>query len=191
MLCLEMSSNFNTYYENIDHDFWRKLCVEQGVLRSYDKGDYFIERGQVGRYIGFVKSGTLKYVAYAADGSESVVGLEFAGEFVADFPFSLYGKKSRVSIVAVTPSEIYCISAIEVGMRMKSDDELYRVVAETNVALFDTTYNRYIDLHVKSVQERYNELIDKYKDIFLYFSLKDIASFLNITPTHLSRLRKS
>ena len=130
-------------------------------------------------------------MAYAADGSESVVGLEFAGEFVADFPFSLYGKKSRVSIVAVTPSEIYCISAIEVGMRMKSDDELYRVVAETNVALFDTTYNRYIDLHVKSVQERYNELIDKYKDIFLYFSLKDIASFLNITPTHLSRLRKS
>ena len=98
-------------------------------MRSYDKGDYFIERGQVGRYIGFVKSGTLKYVAYAADGSESVVGLEFAGEFVADFPFSLYGKKSRVSIVAVTPSEIYCISAIEVGMRMKSDDELYRVTS--------------------------------------------------------------
>ena len=186
-----MSFNFNTYYENIDHDFWRKLCVEQGVMRSYDKGDYFIERGQVGRYIGFVKSGTLKYVAYAADCSESVVGLEFAGEFVADFPFSLYGKKSRVSIVAVTPSEIYCISAREVGMRMKSDEELYRAVADTNVALFDTTYNRYIDLHVKSVQERYNELIDKYKDIFLYFSLKDIASFLNITPTHLSRLRKS
>ena len=186
-----MSSNLNTYYVNIDHDFWRKLCVEQGVLRSYDKGDYFIERGQVGRYIGFVKSGTLKYVAYAADGSESVVGLEFAGEFVADFPFSLYGRKSRVSIVAITPSEIYCISAREVGMRMKSDEELYRAVADTNVALFDTTYNRYIDLHVKSVQERYNELIDKYKDIFLYFSLKDIASFLNITPTHLSRLRKS
>ena len=74
---------------------------------------------------------------------------------------------------------------------MKSDEELYRAVAEANVALFDTIYDRYIDLHVKSVQERYNELIDKYKDIFSYFSLKDIASFLNITPTHLSRLRKS
>ncbi len=185
-----MSSNFNTYYENIDHDFWRKLCVEQGVLRSYDKGDYFIERGQVGRYIGFVKSGTLKYVAYDADGSESVVGLEFAGEFVADFPFSLYGKKSRVSIVAVTPCEIYCISAREVGMRMKSDEELYRAVAEANVALFDTIYDRYIDLHVKSVQERYNELIDKYKDIFSYFSLKDIASFLNITPHTFEQIKK-
>lgn len=186
-----MSSNINTYYENIDHDFWRKLCVEQGVLHSYDKGDYFIECGQVGRYIGFVKSGTLKYVACGADGSESVVGLEFAGEFVADFPFSLYGRKSRVSIVAVTPCEIYCISAREVGMHMKSDYELYRVVAETNVALFDTTYNRYINLHVKLARERYNELVEKHKDIFSHFTLKDIASFLNITPTHLSRLRKS
>ena len=54
-------------------------------------------------------------------------------------------------------------------MRMKSDEELYRAVAEANVALFDTIYDRYIDLHVKSVQERYNELIDKYKDIFSVF----------------------
>lgn len=185
------TSNFNTYYENIDYDFWRDLCVKQGMLRSYGKGDFFIEHGQVGRYIGYIKSGTLKYVAYAADGSERVVGLEFAGEFVADFPFSLYDMKSRISIIAVTPCEIYCISAKEVGMRMKSDNELYRVIAETNVALFDTTYNRYIDLHIKSAQERYNELLEKYEDIFSYFSLKDIASFLNITPTHLSRLRKS
>lgn len=185
------SSNFNTYYENIDHDFWRKLCVEQGVLRSYDKNDYFIERGQVGRYIGFVKSGTLKYVAYGADGSESVVGLEFAGEFVADFPFSLYGKKSRVSIVAVTPCEIYCASAKEIGTLMESNAELYRVIAESSMALFDTTYNRYIDLYIKSAKERYDELVEKHEDIFEIFSLKDIASFLNITPTHLSRLRKS
>ncbi|MDE5629325.1 MAG: Crp/Fnr family transcriptional regulator [Muribaculaceae bacterium] len=185
------SSNFNTYYDNIDHHFWRKLCVEEGELRTYQKGEFFVEQGTVARYIGYIKSGTLKYVAYAADGTESVVGLEFAGEFVADFPFSLHGMKSRVSIIAVTPCEIFCISAREIGMRMQSDEELYRVVAETNVALFDTTYNRYIDLHVKSAQERYNELIEKYEDIFSYFSLKDIASFLNITPTHLSRLRKS
>lgn len=48
--CLLMPSNVNTYCENIDYDFWQKLCVEQRILRSYDKGDFFIERGQVGRY---------------------------------------------------------------------------------------------------------------------------------------------
>lgn len=184
------SNNFNTYYENIDYNFWHNLCVEKGVLRHYEKGELFVEQGQIAKYLGYIKSGSLKYVVYAADGTESVVGLEFEEEFVADFPFSLYGKKSRVSIVAVTPCEIYCISTKEIGQGMKSDEKLYRIVAESSNALFDTVYNRYINLYIKSAWERYYELVEKHKDIFSIFSLKDIASFLNITPTHLSRLRK-
>ncbi|MDE6403658.1 MAG: Crp/Fnr family transcriptional regulator [Muribaculaceae bacterium] len=184
------SSNFNKYYKKSDYIFWRDLCVEKGVLRHYEKGELFAEQGCVARYIGFVKSGTLKYVAASVDGSECVVGLEFEGEFVADFPFSLYGKKSRVSIVAVTPCDIYCVSTREIGLRMKTDEELYRIVSESSNALFNTVYDWYINLHIKSAQERYNELVENNADIFSIFSLKDIASFLNITPTHLSRLRK-
>ncbi len=183
------SSNFNTYYDNIDSRFWRNLCVEKGELRHYEKGELFAEEGHIAKYLGYIKSGSLKYVVYAPDGSEKVIGLEFAGEFVADFPFALYGKKSRVSIVAVTQCEIYCISAREIGILMKSDAKLYRHIAESCMALFDTTYNRYIDLHIKSAKQRYDELVEKHEDIFSIFSLKDIASFLNITPTYLSRLR--
>ncbi len=72
---------------------------------------------------------------------------------------------------------------------MKSEEELYHIVSETSNALFDTVYDRYINLFVKSAKERYDELVNKYEDIFSIFSLKDIASFLN--PTYLSRLRKS
>lgn len=186
-----MSNNFNTYYNNINTDFWRKLCVEKGVLRHFDKGDSFVEEGKIAKYLGYIMSGALKYVVYADDGTEYVVGLEFEGEFVADFPFSLYGKKSRVSIIAVTPCEIYCVSTKEIGELMKTDSDFYRIVSETNMALFDTTYNRYIDLYIKSAQDRYAELVEKHEDLFAIFSLKDIASFLNITPTHLSRLRKN
>lgn len=185
------TSSFNTFYENIDYSFWRNLCVAKGELRTYDKGELFAEQGKVAKYIGFIKSGTLKYVVYAADGTEKVVGLEFEGEFVADFPFSLFGKESRVSIVAVTQCKLYCVSAKDIGQQMKSDAELHRAVEEGTTALFDTVYHRYINLYTKSAQQRYDELIAKHKDIFSIFSLKDIASFLNITPTHLSRLRKS
>ena len=184
------SSNFNTYYESIDQAFWRELCLGEGVVRHYDKGEFFVERGYAAPYIGFIKSGALKYVAYAVDGSEHVVGLEFAGGFVADFPFSLYGKESRVSIIAVTSCEILCVSAKEIGEWLRSDEKLYRKVAESTLALFDNTYDRYIDLRIKSAKERYDELIYAHKDLFMCFSLKDIASFLNITPTHLSRLRR-
>lgn len=184
------SLRFNTYYDSIDLDFWRELFLREGVLLRYEKGESFVERGHPAPYIGYIKTGALKYVAYAADNSEHVVGLEFAGGFVADFPFSLYGWESRVSIIAVTPCEILCVSAKEIGERLKSDEELSRKVAESTLALFDNTYDRYIDLRLKSAKERYDELIYTHKDLFMFFSLKDIASFLNITPTHFSRLRK-
>ncbi|MDE5870997.1 MAG: Crp/Fnr family transcriptional regulator [Muribaculaceae bacterium] len=184
------SLRFNTYYDSIDLDFWREFFLREGDLLRYEKGVSFVERGHPAPYIGYIKTGGLKYVAYAADNSEHVVGLEFAGGFVADFPFSLYGWESRVSIIAVTPCEILCMSAKEIGMRLMSDEELYRKVGEATIALFDNTYDRYIDLRLKTAKERYDELIYAHKDLFMLFSLKDIASFLNITPTHLSRLRK-
>lgn len=47
-----MQSQFNSYIDNIDTDFWQDLCMSRGKLRHYDKGEPFITAGEVGRYIG-------------------------------------------------------------------------------------------------------------------------------------------
>ena len=65
------------------------------------------------------------------------------------------------------------------------------IVMRSAEAIFSTVYDRYMDLYCKSPQQRYEELVSRHPDLFALFSLKDIASFLNITPTHLSRLRKN
>ncbi len=77
------------------------------------------------------------------------------------------------------------------GERIKTDPLLKDMVMISTEAVFSTVYDRFKDLHVKSAQQRYNDLISKHPDIFSLFPLKDIASFLNITQTHLSRLRKN
>ena len=87
---MDMSRRFNTYIDIPEVDFWRTFCMEQGVLRHFEKGEDFVTVGEVCRYVGFIKSGTLKYLAFSSDGCEHVVGMEFAGEFVADFPFLFY-----------------------------------------------------------------------------------------------------
>lgn len=184
-------SNFNTYIEGINTEFWRDLCVNRGELITFQRGEAFVCNGRVARYLGYIKSGTLKYVATADDGTEHVVGFEFAGEFVADFPFSLYDIAARVSIIAETPSEIYCVRATEVTEMMNDNSNVKQIVMHATEAIFSTVYDRYVALYTKSPQQRYYELINSHPDIFSLFSLKDIASFLNITPTHLSRLRKS
>jgi len=186
-----MTANFNTYIDSIKADFWRRLCVGEGELHCYEKGEEFVSAGRPGRYIGYIHSGTLKYVAHDDDGTEHVTGLEFAGEFVADFPFSLYGQRSRVSIVATSQCEIYRISVARVAELMEADARVREIVMHYTEAIFSTVYDRYLALYTRNPQQRYNDLLSRHPDLFALFSLRDIASFLNITPTHLSRLRKN
>lgn len=185
-----MPSQFNSYIDNIDTDFWQNLCKSCGQLRYYDKGEAFITAGEVGRYIGYVESGALKYVCYSSDGTPHVVGLEFAGHFVCDFPGSLYRQKSRCSIIATVPCEIYCVPSAEVAELMRTDERVRQIIETTTRELFYTLYDRHVDLYSKSPQQRYEELLSRDPNLFQLFSLKDIASLLNITPTHLSRFRK-
>lgn len=186
-----MKENFNAYINHIEPDFWRELCVKEGKLRHYERGEEFAKVGEVARYIGYIKSGTLKYVAFSSDGTEHVIGLEFDEEFVSDFPFSLSGMKARVSIIAVTPCDIYCFPVQEMVKRMREDANVKDIVMRSSEAVFSTVYDRYMALYCKTPQQRYDELVSRHPDLFTLFSLKDIASFLNITPTHLSRLRKN
>ena len=68
---------------------------------------------------------------------------------------------------------------------------LYKPYVTTNLADRNKFLSFGKDLYVKTPQQRYDELVNRYPDLFDLFSLKDIASFLKITPTHLSRLRKN
>lgn len=186
-----MGENFNTYITGIDAEFWKELITQEGELRRYARGEEFVSIGHPAPYFGYVKSGTLKYVVWASDGTERVIGLEFAGEFVADFPFSLYGAKSRTSIVAVSECEIYCLPAVRAKKMMDADPQVKDIVMRSTEAIFSTVYDRYVALYTLTPQERYADIVSRHPDLFTLFPLKDIASFLNITPTHLSRLRKS
>ena len=186
-----MADTFNTYIEIIDFEAWRELCVKEGTLRRFAKGEEFVSVGMVGRYIGYIVSGALKYAAYSADGTEHVMGLVFGDGFVADWPFCLYGQKAKLAIVAVSDCEIYCIPSQDVKEMIDSDAHFKDVVLHSTEAVYTTVYDRYIDLYIKSPQQRYTELVTLHPNLFDLFSLNDIASFLNITPTHLSRLRKS
>lgn len=186
-----MKKLFNSYIECSAIEYWKELCLTQGERRHYTKGDYFFREGEVAPYMGYVETGTLKYVAMGANGEEHVLGFEFAGEFVCDFPFSFRGKAARLSVVAASDCDIVCVPTRLIQTRLEDDMELRDAVMVSTEAIFDTVYNRYMALYTRTPQERYNELISQHPDLFMLFSLRDIASFLNITPTHLSRLRKN
>lgn len=186
-----MLKDFNTYLEGIDSEFWSRLCREEGELKNYKKGEEFITLGKVAKYIGLIKSGSVKYIAYAQNFDEKVVGLETVDGFAASWPFCLRGIPSVVTIVANSDLEMYCLSASRINELARNDCQLERQIMQATEQVFITAYERLLSFYTHSPKERYKALLTKCPTVFEIFDLKDIASYLNITPQHLSRFRKS
>ena len=181
---------FNTYLEEINSEMWKELCMKHGVLRSYRKGDEFIRIGEVAKYIGFITKGSLKYVVYTTDDKEKVIGLETIGGFAASFPYCLKDIPSEWSVIVNNDSELYCISVEKIKELSREDSHIRQCINETLEAVFYDIYNRHIELYALSPKERYEKLLKRCPQLFEIFQLKDIASYLNITPQHLRRLKK-
>lgn len=96
-----------------------------------------------------------------------------------------------VSIQATTDSLIYYASAQEITNFFstdKSTQELEKILAE---GLFVQTYKRLLDIYCKTPTELYVDLVRRYPDFLNYITLREITSFLRVTPETISHIRKN
>lgn len=180
---------FNLYDQKIDFAAIKEACREKGTHTHYAKDEPFVQQGYVGKYLGVVESGYFKYVTLTSSGDEAVVGFAFEGEIVADYYNSFNDLPSEISIKAGSDAEISQIRTAEARELFYS--VYHDCLSSINGALFSEIYARYLELHRKTPTERYLDLIKLYPGLLATVSLRDIASYLLITPTYLSRIRKN
>lgn len=184
-----MSSSFNIYDQKIDLSAIKDYCREHGRAAHYSKDEVFVQQGCVAKYLGVVESGYFKYTTLTSSGNEAVVGFAFEGEIVADYYNSFHGIPSEVTIESGTDSRVSQIRTPEARnvFYASFDGNLSAV----NGALFSEIYSRQLELYRKTPTERYHDLITLYPQILDIVSLRDIASYLLVTPVYLSRIRKN
>ena len=185
-----MIKEFNTYLEKVDTHYWIGLCKEMGTLRKFKAGEEIIPLDKVGQSLGLIKSGTVKYVAYTSEGEEKVIGLEAANGFAASWPFCLRKIPSLVSVIAISDCEIYCLPISFLREKGMDDCEFERKIEHSTEQIFHTIYERLVDLYTLTPKERYEKMLLRCPKMFDLFTLKDIASYLNISTQHLFRIRK-
>ena len=184
---MKSKANFNPYIDKIDLNFWRELCVKEGKLCHYKKGEYFLHRRETPKYFGFITSGAFKYTIIDTDGNEHITGLALCDTLAGDFYSSIRKESSLVTLQAITDSNVWVCSTNLFRQILKENIELRCVMAEE---LFRQTHDRYLNLYRQSPKERYWELIRCCPNILQDITLKELASYLQITPTYLSRIRK-
>ncbi len=156
----------------------------------YCKGDQLEREGDPARWMAFVESGCFKYVNRSSDDREHITWFSFVGEFVVDYPTFLYDRPSQTTIVAMMTSRIFRVTGEQ--MRQFFDQsmktmKLRAIIAEHILCQFRL---RYLDLHCTTPRERYDLLMQRCPGIVEHLDLQDIASFLNVTPKTISKIRK-
>lgn len=158
--------------------------------RTLKKEEYLLQAGQRCNEIVFVESGILR-ICYPNDkGEETTCHFSLPGDFVTSFSAYNNGKPSAENIQAIMPAT--CLVILKQDM-----DDLYRQVpaiqefgrkaAEHVAMMMETRMALFLN---NSAEERYQLLLRQKPILFRTVPLQYLASFLGITPQHLSRLRK-
>ena len=176
---------------SLDLETLREFCKREGEAVTYRKGDQLEREGDPARWFAFVTEGCFKYVTHGiSDDREHITWFSFQGEFVVDYPAYLYGRPAQTTIEAMMPSRVVRVTGKQMRQyfdQSKEMMELRAIIAEHILSQFQS---RYIDLHRTTARERYDLLMQRCPGIVEHLDLQDIASFLNVHPNNLSKIRR-
>lgn len=169
----------------------RVFCEREGEAVFYRKGDQLEREGDPARWLAFITKGCFKYVTHGiSDDREHITWFSFEGEFVVDYPTFLYGRPAQATIEAMMPCRVVRVTGEQLkeffGQNIQTL-ELRAVIAEHLLFQFRS---RYLDLHRTTPRERYDLMMQRCPGIVEHLDLQDIASFLNVTPKTISKIRK-
>ncbi len=182
-----MKRHFNTHLEGLDLKFWHDLIESRGKLVSLKKGEHLCRRGVPTNICGYVKSG---YFIYTVDGVNKIGGFAFPEALLGDYPQCMNNAPAMFDIVTGKPSEVWIMDATLLPKLFEEDIEAGKQGRMFMESAYVSLAKRYYALYAQTPMERYLDLIHKHPQIEQDVSQKELAEYLQITPTHLSRIRK-
>jgi CRP-like cAMP-binding protein len=163
--------------------------LDQYQYIEFNKNDYLIKEGTTANYYYFIESGFARSYAIDLEGNDISTKFFSSTDIVIDWHSYFLRTKCRENIQAITACKVWKIS-FEDFMKLFSI-EAFREVGRTKLV------NNYFELKNHSVsiiadpaKDRYLNLIKVKPDIVQNVPLKQIATYLGITDTSLSRIRK-
>lgn len=165
-----------------------EATIESDMIRSYPKGTILLKEGGLSNACYFVIKGCIRSY-YLRDGEEKTT--EFYTESQSVTP-SVYGKQK--------PSEHYleCVEGTIAGVGTpETETQMYKVSTIRNVKSYhcrshDGKISGYFfaEFKMDNPEQRYLNLIKNRPDLLQRVPQHQIASYLDIKPESLSRIRK-
>lgn len=164
------------------------------ILSNFDeqtikKDRFLIKRGQVVTSYFFIKSGGLR-IYFDKDDKQITGWLAFQNDFFTELNSLKSGQPTQFSIQTIEDTILLSISKTQMDSlynKFSSWQQFGRQIWED---AFLKVVNGILSYQTLTAEERYLNMM-KQSDLLQRVPLKQLASYLGITQTSLSRLRKS
>lgn len=159
-------------------------------LKIIHKKEYYMKPGTVCRHKAYVNKGCLRNFVIDELGHERTLLFPIEDWWTADIDSYYSGELGTNYIQALEECELFEISKRNFHFLEKEIPKLKQWYTYKLTRKAIKSVKRIEELKTLSPKERYLNLLDNNPEIFQRVPLKYIASYLNIEPESLSRLRK-
>jgi CRP-like cAMP-binding protein len=157
--------------------------------KQVKKGQLILKRGQIADQYFYIQSGALRFFFDEFD-EQLTAWVVFRDEFFTEISSLNPRKPTRFNIEAIENSQLIYINKEEMEVLYKqfpSWQEFGRITWE---AMAVRMIDQIIDFQTLSAEERYLKFMAN-SELIKKIPVKQIASYLGITPNALSRIRKN
>lgn len=189
--------------ENLDSHFLNKVFEASGITKEelqiiipkykevkFEKNDYLLKEGQVEKKYWFIVSGFVRSYVIDTEGNDVTFNLYSSKDVVIDYPSMFFFAPTRENIQALTDCVCWEITFEDFQEMFNSILNFREQQRGLLVGSYFALKQHSISLIADEAKERYLQLLKEKPHIIQNVSLKHIATFLGITDTSLSRIRK-
>jgi CRP-like cAMP-binding protein len=166
-----------------------QVIISRFKRKTLKKGQLVLKRGQVASQYFYIKSGGLRFF-YGEFSEQLTAWIVFQNEFFTEISSLSTQTPTRFNIEAIEETELIYIDKSDMDGLYKEFpvwQEFGRMIWE---AMAVRKIDKIISFQTQSAEERYLDFIAN-SELVKRIPVKQIASYLGITPNALSRIRKN
>lgn len=179
----------------IQHIFPVPAAVADEMIREFrekeiSKNEFFLARGRISDEYLFLENGFLRAFTFDQDGNDVTTNFYGSHQLVFEVASFFQRTPSQENIQALTDCYGWCISYQQLNDLFHSIPQFREFGRAVLVKGFAGLKQRMLSMINDTAEIRYEKLLRSNPEIFRYAALKHIASYLGITDSSLSRIRK-
>lgn len=158
--------------------------------KEFAKGEYLLQEGKTAHYYWFVQSGFVRSFAIDTEGNEVSTNFYTVGDIVIDWPSFFMRTPTKENIQALTDCVCWQLD-FETFQQLFHSIEAFREAGRARLVQSYFELKRHsTSLITDQAKDRYLRLMEEKPQILQNVPFKQIATYLGITDTSLSRIRK-